>query len=206
MPPGLQAKLLRFLEERSFRRVGGTKEISVDVRVISATNRDIEKAIEERHFRSDLMFRLNVIPIYLPPLCERGDDIKLLAQHFVATFAQEFRKTITHIDDAAYEKLGSYPWPGNVRELRNVMERAVLLAKGDSLGADDIAVGRPGSPDKAQPDGFTLPPAGLDLREMENRLIRQALEQASNNQTEAAKLLNLSRDAFRYRMEKLGLL
>ena len=206
MPLGLQAKLLRFLEERTFRRVGGTTEISVDVRVIAATNRDIEEAIDQGNFRGDLMYRLNVIPIYLPPLCERGDDTKLLAQYFVAQFAGEFRKPMTEIDEAAYEKLLGYSWPGNVRELRNVMERAVLLSRGTVLGADDVVLGRADQTPGSAETGFVLPTRGLDLRELESNLMRQALARAKNNQTQAAKLLRLSRDSFRYRLEKLGLL
>jgi len=207
MPLGLQAKLLRFLEERLFRRVGGTQELSVDVRVVAATNRDIEQAIEDGQFRNDLMYRLNVIPIYLPPLRDRGNDLKLLTQHFVDQFSQEFRKPVARIDDQAYEKLYAYSWPGNVRELRNVLERAVLLCKGEVIGAEDIV---PGRVDQAatgsDASGIVIPPGGIDLRELENRLIRQALARTNNNQTKAAKLLHLSRDAFRYRLEKLGLL
>ena len=207
MPLGLQAKLLRFLEERMFRRVGGTTELSVDVRVIAASNRDIEKAMEEGKFRNDLMFRLNVIPIYLPPLRGRGDDVRLLTQHFVDTFAQEFRKPIHRIEEEAYVKLGGYSWPGNVRELRNVLERAVLLCKGDTIGADDVVVGRVDSAGAfLDLSHITLPPGGLDLRELESKLIREAMTRANNNQTQAAKLLKLSRDALRSRLEKLGIL
>ncbi len=206
MPLGLQAKLLRFLEERMFRRVGGTQELSVDVRVIAATNKDIEKAIHDGEFRSDLMFRLNVIPIYLPPLRDRGDDTKLLAQHFVSRFSQEFRRPINNIRDDAHEKLEGYTWPGNVRELRNVLERAVLLSKGDTLTAADIVIGHPGQQaTETDLSGIVLPPGGIDLGEMENKLIQAALTRTNNNQSQAAKLLNLSRDAFRYRLEKLGL-
>ncbi len=207
MAMGLQAKLLRFLEDRTFRRVGGTMEISVDVRIIAASNRDLERAIEQGTFRADLMFRLNVIPIYLPPLRDRGKDLRLLAQHFVAGFSQEFRKPIHEVADAAYDKLYSYAWPGNVRELRNVVERAVLLCGSEVLTADDIVLGHiDPSASGAGAGGIVLPPGGLDLRELENNLIRQALARTNNNQTQAAKLLSLSRDAFRYRLEKLGLL
>jgi transcriptional regulator with PAS, ATPase and Fis domain len=207
MPLGLQAKLLRFLEERTFRRVGGVQEISVDVRVIAATNRDIEQLIDEGSFRSDLMFRLNVIPVFLPQLRDRGDDLRLLAQHFVAEFSKEFRKPITQIDDDAYKKLYRYPWPGNVREVRNVIERAVLLCKSETIGVEDILL-EPTEETEAGTDakGIVLPPGGLDLRELENTLIRQALSRSNNNQAQAAKLLHLSRDAFRYRLEKHGLL
>ena len=207
MPMGLQAKLLRFLEEHTFRRVGGTVEISVDVRVIAATNREIERSIEEGKFRSDLMFRLNVIPIYLPPLRKRGGDVRLLTQHFVTEFAQEFRRPINTVDESAYAKLEGYAWPGNVRELRNVLERAVLLSESDVLTADDIVLGRD-DPARHTTDGLqlALPPEGIDLREVEQKLMKQALARTKNNQTQAAKLLHLSRDAFRYRLEKLGLL
>lgn len=206
MPMGLQAKLLRFLEERKFRRVGGTTELSVDVRVIAATNCDIEAAIEKGTFRNDLMFRLDVIPILLPPLRDRGDDIKLLAQHFVAQFAKEFRKPITDIEADAYASLFGYGWPGNVRELRNVLERAVLLSRGETIGADDIALGPMGRATSTKDGNFVLPPKGIDLHELEDELVRQALARADNNQTQAARLLHLSRDAFRYRLEKLGLI
>ena len=206
MPAGLQAKLLRFLEERTFRRVGGTTEISVDVRIIAATNRDIDKAVADGAFRSDLMFRLNVIPIYLPPLRERGDDIKLLAQHFVAHFAKEFRKPISRIDEQAYAKLAGYAWPGSVRELRNVAERAVLLSNSDTIGSDDIVLGRMDRLPSSSGDGLFLPPNGVNLHELESSLVLQALKRTNNNQTHAAKLLGLSRDALHYRMDKLGLL
>ncbi len=206
MPLNLQAKLLRFLEERTFRRVGGTTEISVDVRLIAATNRDIERAIEEGAFRGDLMYRLNVIPIDLPPVRERGNDIKLLAQYFVDQFAKDFKKPVTDITKGAYDKLFDYAWPGNVRELRNVMERAVLLCDKDAIGPEDIMIGRAGYASPANPATFVLPADGINIHELENDLLRQALARAGNNKTQAAKLLRLSRDAFRYRLEKLGLL
>jgi DNA-binding NtrC family response regulator len=206
MPTGLQAKLLRFLEDRTFRRVGGTNEIKVDVRVIAATNRDIDKAVEDGRFRSDLLFRLNVIPIELPPLRERGDDVSLLARFFVTHFAKEFRKPITKIDAEALAQLDQYAWPGNVRELRNVIERAVLLSQGDTIGPQDILVGQAGRMEPVTNTTMSLPPIGIDLHELENSLVMQALTRSNNNQTHAAKLLGLSRDALRYRMEKLGLL
>jgi transcriptional regulator with GAF, ATPase, and Fis domain len=204
MPAALQAKLLRFLEERTFRRVGGTSEISVDVRIIAATNRDLEKAIHEGRFRADLMYRLDVVTIQLPPLRNRGEDIILLAQHFTHRFAQEFRKPITSIDEDAQRKLLSYTWPGNVRELRNVIERAVLLSREETIGESDLVLGR-GLPANPTPS-IVLPTEGLDLQRIEHDLVKQALERTDNNQTRAARLLNLSRDAFRYRLQKLGLL
>jgi len=205
MPMALQAKLLRFLEERAFRRVGGSRELSVDVRVIAATNRDIEKAIEQQRFREDLMFRLNVVPVFLPPLRDRGDDIRLLADHFALRFSTEFKKPLAKVEDGAYQRILAYHWPGNVRELRNVIERAVLLCRGNTITEEDIVLGRPGSMTQAE-TGFVLPVSGTDFHELENSLIRQAMARTNNNQTQAARLLNLSRDAFRYRLEKLGLL
>jgi len=206
MPQGLQAKLLRFLEERTFRRVGGTNEISVDVRVIAATNRDIEKAINDGSFRSDLKYRLDVITVELPALRDRGDDIRILASHFVEKFAQEFRKPIARIDDATFDKMMVYGWPGNVRELRNVTERAVLLSKSDTLTPGDLVLGRPETVDEGTASEFSLPGEGIDLRGLEDTLVRQALERSDNDHTQAAKLLGLSRDALRFRLERLGLL
>ncbi len=210
MPAALQAKLLRFLEERRFRRVGGTREIGVDVRVIGATNRDLEKAIEQGQFRRDLMYRLNVVTIHLPPLRARGDDVRLLAQHFVDRFAKEFKKPVARLSDAVYQKLRGYGWPGNVRELRNVIERAVLLCRGETLTPDDIVLGRSeNQPWEWDIDHLALPPDGFDfdkLRRLECHLLQQALERTSNNQTQAARLLNLSRDRLRYRLQKHGLL
>ena len=204
MPPVLQAKLLRFLEERMFRHVGGTREISVDVRIIAATNRDLEQAIKDGQFRSDLMFRLDVVTIDLPPLRERGEDVILLARHFVAAFAKEFRKPITNVDNNALNKLRAYAWPGNVRELRNATERAVLLSTGDTLRTEDFMLGRPSR--LGEGGKFALPADGVNLHDLECDLVRQALTRAGKNQTKAAKLLGLSRDALRYRLDKLGLL
>jgi len=210
MPAALQAKLLRFLEERKFRRVGGTKEIGVDVRVIGATNRDLDKAIELGQFRRDLMYRLNVVTITLPPLRARGDDIRLLTQHFVARFAQEFKKPAVKLGDEVWELLRGYSWPGNVRELRNVVERAVLLCKDNTVTREDIVLGRTESqPWSWDIDHMELPPEGFDfdqLRRLESHLLKQALARTNNNQTQAAKLLNLSRDRLRYRLQKHGLL
>jgi len=210
MPAALQAKLLRFLEERKFRRVGGTKEIGVDVRVIGATNRDLEKAIEQGQFRRDLMYRLNVVTIVLPPLRARGDDLRLLTQHYITRFAKEFKKPVTMIGEDVYGILREYGWPGNVRELRNVIERAVLLCKNEMVTAEDIVLGRSESqPWEWDLENMALPPEGFDfnrLHEFENHLLRQALDRTNNNQTQAARLLNLSRDRLRYRLQKHGLL
>jgi DNA-binding NtrC family response regulator len=207
MSPSLQAKLLHFLENRRFRRIGGATEIPVDVRVIAATNRDIEQAIQDGQFRKDLLYRLNVVPIYLPPLRDRGDDVRLLTDHFISIYSREFKKPITGVTDDAYTKLGSYGWPGNVRELRNVIERAILLCKENVLQPADLVLGS-GQPASVEDTlaGLDLPPGGLDFDQLENKLLRQALARAAGNQTKAAKLLNVSRDTFRYRLEKHGLL
>lgn len=210
MAPALQAKLLRFLEERRFRRVGGTQEISVDVRVIAATNRDIGRLIRDGKFREDLYYRLNVVTLELPPLRERGDDIRLLIKHFVDRFSREFKRPVREVSEDAYAVAQRYEWPGNVRELRNVVERAVLLCKGERIEADDLVIGRGGSRsnvcDLAQ---FNLPPEGFDLNnltELEARLLEQALERTDGNQTHAAQLLHVTRDRLRYRLQKHGLL
>ncbi len=204
MPASLQAKLLRFLEEKTFRRVGGVQDIDVDVRIIAATNRDVHKLIEEGKFREDLFYRLNIIPIDLPPLRDRGEDIRLLAEYYSVSFAREFRRDVGGPTPAAVEKLMSYTWPGNVRELRNTIERAVLLCKHDVIGPDDLVVGRGGS--GSQACAVDLPPGGISLQTVEEQLVRQALAQTGDNQTKAAKLLHLSRDQLRYRMERYGLL
>jgi two-component system response regulator AtoC len=206
MPPALQAKLLRFLEERAFRRVGGIDDISVDVRVIAATNRDIEKAIREGQFREDLYYRLNVVPVYLPPLRERGDDIRLLTQHFVSHFAKEFKKNVVGVSEAAYAKLQNYPWEGNVRELRNVIERAALLCRGEHIEPTDIALGRLDDEQDEGLDVLRLPTGGLDLARVEEHLCKEAMRRTNNNQTQAAKLLHISRDQLRYRLEKFGII
>ncbi|MBI5763044.1 MAG: sigma-54-dependent Fis family transcriptional regulator [Planctomycetes bacterium] len=206
MPPTLQAKLLRFLEEKSFRRVGGVKDIEVDVRVIAATNRDVNKLISEGRFREDLYFRLNVIGIDLPPLRERGNDVRLIAEYFTDVYAREFRKPIQSLTPDAIDKLMRYNWPGNVRELRNTIERAVLLSKGPDITAQDLVVGQSNQTDTAPTSSLVkLPPGGMTLAELEEDLIRQALVATHYNQTRAAKMLGISRDQLKYRIDRYGL-
>jgi transcriptional regulator with PAS, ATPase and Fis domain len=199
----MQAKLLRVLEERSFRRVGGTRDIRVDVRIISATNRDLQKAMAEKTFRNDLYYRIGVIPIVLPPLRERREDIIPLAEHFIAQFNREFGKKVRGISRMAEKILTEYDWPGNIRELKNVIERSVILECEDTLLVENLpaelidrTVGRSG------PLNFRLPVEGIDIEDVERELIRQALEMADGNQSQAARLLNLGIDALRYRMKK----
>jgi transcriptional regulator with PAS, ATPase and Fis domain len=198
---------LRFLQEKTFRRVGGIKDIKVDVRVIAATNRDLEKAVAEGRFREDLYYRLKVIPIDLPPLRSRPEDIPLLAKHFIETFNKEFKKHTRGLTDEATRRLVAYPWPGNVRELRNVIERAMILETKEVLDVDDLPVevlSRPGG----NGDGaiFHLPEDGFSLKGLEREMVKQALDKTHGNQTRAARLLGISRDALRYKMKKFHLL
>jgi DNA-binding NtrC family response regulator len=204
MSPAMQVKLLRILEERAFRRVGGIRDIKVDVRIISATNRDLIKAMEDESFRSDLYYRISIIPIQLPPLRDRREDIPVLAEYFINQFNREFGKQVCGISRMAEKILVEYPWPGNIRELKNVIERAVILECEDELLVENLpremvdkTVGG-----QVGPLNFRLPPEGIDIEDVERELIRQALELAEGNQSKAAKLLNLGIDALRYRMKK----
>ncbi len=205
MTPALQAKLLRFLEEKTFRRVGGSAEIQVDVRVIAATHRNLEEHVREGRFRDDLYYRLNVLRIEVPPLRARGSDIALLAQHFVETFGREFKRPVKTLSPAAEATLRTHTWPGNVRELRNLVERAVLLAEDDLLQPSDFESLHAQAALGNGHGTFSLPPDGVQLEEVEKSLVVQALERASGNQTRAAALLGLHRDQIRYRIEKFGL-
>jgi two-component system, NtrC family, response regulator AtoC len=202
MVPALQAKLLRFLEEKSFKRVGGASDIRVDVRAVAATNRNLEEQVARGAFRSDLFYRLNVLPIRLPSLREHADDVPALVNFFLDTFNTEFKKRIAGVSAPALTLLKSYGWPGNVRELRNMVERAVLLAEGNRLEVKDFGALKAGH---VAADGFDLPPGGVNLEEMEKDLVVQALRRVGGNQTKAAALLGLNRDQIRYRVEKFGL-
>ncbi len=210
MKPALQAKLLRFLEDRTFKRIGGKEDIEVDVRIIAATNRDLEKAVEEKAFREDLYYRLSVIPIVLPPLRERREDILPLAYHFLESFNEEFKTSFRGFTAEAEELLQRYSWPGNIRELRNVIERAVILSSGDEIGADNlpwkIKSEHARRAQAGEPGVVVLPDSGIDIEDVERELIVQALEKTGRNQTRAARLLGLTRDALRYRMKKYNLL
>ncbi|HNR31118.1 MAG TPA: sigma-54 dependent transcriptional regulator [Candidatus Hydrogenedentes bacterium] len=201
MPPNLQAKLLRVLEEKTFRRIGGTADIHVDCRVVAATNRDLARIIEEGKFREDLYYRLSTVPILVPPLRERASDIPQLAQHFLEAYERKLGRTYTGFSEAALEKLLNHPWPGNVRELRNVIERAVLLSPGETIEARDVVLGRIENP-AATRHPVVLPPGGLKLSEVERSLVEQALERTEGNQTQAAALLGITRDQVRYKLEK----
>jgi two-component system response regulator AtoC len=211
IPPTLQAKLLRVLEEKRFRRLGGSADLHVDVRIIAATNRNLEDAVRDGRFRDDLYYRLNVLRIEMPPLRVRARDIVLLAQHFVELFAREFKRSVRGISRAAEEALLAYSWPGNVRELRNLVERAVLLAESDTLEPSDFESMRTILPPASTvavsdgPAGMALPAEGVNLEDVEKRLVMMALDRTNGNQTRAAALLGLHRDQIRYRIEKFGL-
>jgi DNA-binding NtrC family response regulator len=202
MVPALQAKLLRVLEEKSFKRVGGAADIRVDVRVVAATNRNLEEQVAKGSFRSDLYYRLNVLPIRLPPLREHAEDVPGLAHFFVDTFSREFKKRISEVSPAASALLKGYGWPGNVRELRNMVERAMLLAEGERLEVGDFGALSTGL---GSGDPFELPAGGVALEDLERSLVVQALRRSGGNQTKAAALLGLNRDQIRYRIEKFGL-
>jgi DNA-binding NtrC family response regulator len=201
MATGLQAKLLRFLEERAFKRVGGLKDISVNVRVVAATHRNLEEAVAAGTFREDLFYRLQVMPIVLPALRERRGDVPLLARFFVDRFNREFRKAVKGLSPEATTLVDQYGWPGTIRELRNAIERAMLLVDREWLEPADFAT----LARRSAPAQFRLPAEGLDLEQVERDLLLQALDQAGGNQTRAGQLLGLNRDQIRYRVEKFGL-
>jgi len=202
----LQAKLLRFLEEKAFKRVGGSLDVTVDVRIIATTNHDLEQAVRTGRFRADLFYRLNVIPITLPSLRERKEDIPLLAAAFMMDFNREFNRDVQRISDEALELLMAHDWPGNVRELRNMIERALLLGAEGELRVDDLPLElQKRGPSASGAFPFALPREGISLADLERDLVMQALERVNGNQTQAAKLLGLNRDQIRYRVEKFGL-
>jgi DNA-binding NtrC family response regulator len=201
--PPVQVKLLRVLQERELERLGGNKTIQVDVRVIAATNQDLQAAIEEGAFREDLYYRLNVVPIRIPPLRERRPDIPLLVDHFLAKYRDEMGGRVSAVSPQALEKLMAYRWPGNVRELENVMQRAMVLAQGPVLDAKDIHLdAERRSPDRAGETAFL--PEGMTLEQHEQELIREALRRTGGNKWQAARLLGLTRSALRYRLKQMG--
>jgi DNA-binding NtrC family response regulator len=210
----MQVKLLRVLETQAFRRLGGTKNVHVSTRIVSATNRDLEKALEDGSFREDLYYRLNVISIYLPPLRERGDDVILIAEHYIERYNREYDRNMRGLSPGSKALLKQYPWPGNVRELKNAIERAILLGDGDIIQAEDLLIDRRPKEQRAQAAEPTVevadtgdvrvffPPGGISLEAVEKKLIEEALRAARWNTTKAAQLLHLSRDTLRYRMKR----
>lgn len=207
MPPAAQAKLLRFLEDSKFRRVGGTSDVKVDVRVIAATNRDLEKAIEDHTFRNDLYYRLNVVPVYIPPIREHPEDIAPLADYFVKRLARDLKREPPRLTIGALGVLEAYSWPGNVRELRNVLERALILEDTEEIRPEhlpaEIRTGSAAPNAKGWP--IQLPVEGIRVTDVEAALVRQALARTNGNVTQAARLLGLTRDTLRYRMQKYDL-
>jgi DNA-binding NtrC family response regulator len=217
MPLDLQAKLLNVFETLQFRRVGGTRQLKVSVRFLVATNEDLEEAVKEGRFREDLYYRLNVVPIHLPPLRERGEDVVLLAEHYLRVYASLHEMPQRQLGNEARAFLRAYPWMGNVRELRNVIERAVLMTDGAVIRAEDLAIDRRS---RRQSRGGTsalnidesgkltvtaFPAQGISLEEVEKQLIQEALRHAGGNITRAATLLSTSRDVMRYRIAKYDL-
>jgi len=226
LSPFLQAKLLRVLEDQVIRRVGGVKDMQADVRVIAASNRDLERAVQESTFRQDLFYRLAIISIYIPPLRERKEDILPLVEFFIEHYNRKFRKAIRGIGDDTRRLLLNHDWPGNVRELKNAIERAMILEDEQVLRPDYMPfsvaqqhahvtafehMSPSAGPSTALSNGrslprLSIPDGGTSLEEVERALVEMALRQASGNQTHAAKLLDISRDALRYKMKKFGLM
>jgi DNA-binding NtrC family response regulator len=225
LSPLLQAKLLRVLEDQVIRRVGGVRDIQVDVRVIAASNRDLEREVREGRFRQDLYYRLAIISIFLPSLRDRKEDVLPLVDFFLAHYNKKFRKSVQGLSEDTRRLLLNYDWPGNVRELKNALERAMILEEGNLLKPDalpfSVASGRsgpvlpdksPGAPIETQPVSgkrrlppLSIPEGGTSLEDVEHALVELALQQSHGNQIKAAKLLNISRDALRYKMKKFGL-
>lgn len=201
--PAMQAKLLRVLQEKTFERVGGIESVKVDVRIVAATNRDLTAAIETGTFREDLYYRLNVIPIHLPPLRERKEDIQLLVRYFLDKL--DVKKRIQEVTPEAMQALVNYQWPGNVRELENVIERAVIIAGGDEIALEHVPFYNRPKAAGQQSIISEIPDDGISLEEVEKLLLVKAMAKTDGNQTRAAQLLRISRPTLLYRMEKYGL-
>jgi DNA-binding NtrC family response regulator len=205
VPAAIQVKLLRVLQEREFERLGSNTTRHIDVRLVAATNQDLRAALEQGTFREDLYYRLNVVPIDIPPLRERKQDIPFLANHFIKKLAVDTGSRVEAITDAGMEKLLAYHWPGNVRELENIIERSLVMAPGSQLDADDIKLESAPRPRAQNADGAPFLPPGMSLDQYEQELIREALRRAEGNKSQAARLLGLTRNALRYRLTQMGL-
>ncbi|MGA6982261.1 MAG: sigma-54 dependent transcriptional regulator [Candidatus Sulfotelmatobacter sp.] len=203
VPLVIQVKLLRVLQEREFERLGGTKTLKVDVRLIAATNRDLREALEQGTFREDLYYRLNVVPIDIAPLRQRKEDIPDLVNLFISRFAGDSGKPVEGITPEAMQILVNYHWPGNVRELQNIIERACALSKGVVLKVEDIHLDV--RPARAMNGAGNFLPEGMTLEQWEDEMIRESLRRANGNKSQAARLLGLSRNALRYRLSKIGI-
>jgi len=204
IPAPIQVKLLRVLQEREFERLGGTRTIKVDVRLLAATNRDLRAALEEGTFREDLYYRLNVVPIDIPPLRDRKEDIPELVTHFLHRFARENGRHFNGVTQAAMKLLIDYHWPGNVRQLENTIERAVALSTGPAIEAGDVHLDQGVGRGNVGNSAGSFLPDGMTLEQWEDEMIREALRRANGNKSQAARLLGLSRNALRYRLGKLG--
>ncbi|MFZ1291660.1 MAG: sigma-54 dependent transcriptional regulator [Melioribacteraceae bacterium] len=201
LPISLQPKLLTFLETKKYRSVGSTKENQVNTRIITATNRDLKKAVSQKEFREDLFYRINVISLEIPALRERNEDILILTQYFIKHFSNEFCKANISLTKNAEEKLLNHTWPGNIRELKNVIERAMIFCEKPKIDYDDIYIFETDQKLKNKID-FSIPNEGISLVDLEKKYLENALKKAEGNQSKAAKLLHLSLDTFRYRIKK----
>ncbi len=211
MPLDVQAGLLRVLEEQSFERLGGTKTLKVNIRIIAATNRELPSLVSKGLFREDLYHRINVFPIHIPPLRERREDISLLVRHFIKEIGNSLGKRQVSITDSAMALLVEQPWPGNIRELRNVIERAMILCKGNIITSNHLLFNETRSPALTESmelediSSMLLNIPGFRLEELEEHLLKAAMERTSYNVSKAARLLGLSRATLRYRLEKFGI-
>jgi two-component system response regulator AtoC len=203
VPPTIQVKLLRILQEREFERLGSNKTRRIDVRVLAATNVDLRVALENGTFREDLYYRLNVLPLNIPPLRERREDIPFLAEHFVKKLARDMGGRECRLSDTAVQKLESYDWPGNVRELENVIERSLVLCSNQILDAQDVKLDTTQRRPSSDSDHFL--PEGMNLDQFEQSIIREALKRADGNKSQAARLLGITRNALRYRLTQMGM-
>jgi DNA-binding NtrC family response regulator len=202
VPPAIQVKLLRVLQDREFERLGGTRTLKVDVRMVAATNRDLRAALEEGTFREDLYYRLNVVAIDIPPLRDHKEDIPALAQFFLEKFARESGKPVRGFTPQAMQRLADFHWPGNVRELENTLERSIMLSAGTVLDASDIHLDT--QPPRGVAEAAPVLPPGVTLEQWDEEIIREALRRANGNKSQAARSLGLTRNALRYRLSKMG--
>ena len=202
----MQAKLLSVIESKSLRRLGSTRPRQVAVRIIAATNRDLQAEVAAKSFREDLLYRLNVVSITLPPLRELGEDIVLIGQRFVELLNVQFKKKVKGFTPEARRALLSHSWPGNVRELSNCIERAMIFITENEIDSKDLIMSLPTTESgTADSTSWRVPPTGIELEQVEQSLILSALEQARGNKSKAARLLGLTRHTLRYRMEKHGI-
>jgi transcriptional regulator with PAS, ATPase and Fis domain len=202
----IQAKLLRALQEREIRRVGGKENIPIDVRIVAATNRDLEESVRDGRFRADLFYRLNILKLTLPPLRDRISDIPLLAEHFLARHGEKGVPPVREITKEALRLMMRYPWPGNIRELSSVIERAVVLAEEGKIGPGELPAEFREGAEAVPAKAFDLPPQGADFEKIEEHLLRQAVERSGGVHSRGAELLRMSYKTYIYRLKKFGIL